>query len=269
MFPVLLDLSFFQLKSISVFIFLAVFFAAFVFWRKGREEHYDQLEIFDAFISSGIWGFIAGRIFFSAFHWSNFAGNFWHVFNMIKFPGNEPLVILFVAALCLYRRANKKKWDAFEILDFWVTAIALGMVFLYAGFFLDGSYGGSFTKMPWGLVMPGTFEKSHPAQLYFLVFYLLMFIYLVRVEYKYRTFEWYRHGRKTAQSGFLFLTFAIFTSIFYLITSPLRLPSMLIGEVVVDGWLYLALLFAGVILLLKRSGRHIFHKKEKKIVRIQ
>jgi hypothetical protein len=42
---------------------------------------------------------------------------------------------------------------------------------------------------------------------------------------------------------------------------------MVLGELVIDQWLYLALLFAGVILLLKRSGRSIFHKKEKKLVR--
>ena len=267
MFPILVEFSFFKLKSISLFVFLAAFFAAFVFWRKGREEHYDQLEIFDAFMSSGIIGFLAGRLFFVIFHWSIFAENFWQIFNVVKFPGNEPLAILFVAALFLYKRAIKKKWDAFEILDFWVTAITLGMVFLYAGFFLDGSYGGSFTKMPWGLVMPGTFEKSHPVQLYFLVFYLVTFIYLVKVEYKYRTFEWYRHGRKTAQSGFLFSTFAIFTSIFYLVSSPLRLPSMVWGGIVVDQWFYLILLVAGLVLLLKRSGREIFPKREKKIVR--
>jgi len=267
MLPILINLPFFKLRSVVLFSLLAIFYAAFIFWRKGKEEHYNQLEIFDAFISSGIGGFVIGRLFFVIFHWSNFSQNFWQVFNLIKSPGNEPLLVLLVTAILLYRRAVKKKWDAFEILDFWVTSISLGMVFLYFGFFLDGSYGGSFTNLPWGLVMPGTYEKSHPVQLYFMFYYLLIYIYLIKVEYKYRTFDWYRHGRNTAQSGFLFSTFAIFTAVFYLLISPWRLDTMILGEMIVDQWFYLAMLFTGVILLLKRSGRHIFHKKEKKVIR--
>jgi hypothetical protein len=45
------------------------------------------------------------------------------------------------------------------------------MIFVYLGFFLAGSYAGRFTTVPWGLVMPGNFEKSHPVQLYFVLFY--------------------------------------------------------------------------------------------------
>jgi len=262
MLPILFELPFFKLKSLTLLAFLAVFFSAFIFWRKGREEHYNIFDIFDGFLLSGLFGFVVGRLVFVAFHWASFSSNIFNIVNVIEKPGNEPLVALAVAILFLYRYAVKAKWDAFEILDFYVTAISLGMIFMYAGFFLDGSYGGTFTNLPWGIITSGTFEKTHPAQLYSLLYYFLVYIYLSRVEYVYRTFEWYRSGKKTAQSGFLFSTFLIFTALFHLLTGPVRLPGIFLNGVVLDYFIYLAMLFFGLILLYRRSGRslHFFKK---------
>lgn len=262
MLPILFELPFFQLKSLTLLAFLATFFSAFTFWRKGREEHYNTFDIFDAFLLSGFFGLIVGRLIFVVFHWASFSQNIFAIVNIIDKPGNEPLIVLTAAVIFLYRYAVKAKWDAFEILDFYVTAISLGMIFVYAGFFLDGSYGGTFTKLPWGIIVPGTFEKTHPAQLYSLVYYLLIYFYLSRVEYVYRTLEWYRSGKKTAQSGFLFSTFLIFTALFHLLTGPIRLPGIFLGGVVLDYFIYLAMLIFGLILLYRRSGRSFnFFKK--------
>lgn len=263
MLPILFELSFFRLKSLTVLAFLAVFFSAFIFWRKGREEHYEVLEIFDAFLASGFFAFIVGRIAFVIFHFPQFSQNLWQVFNVFEKSGNEPVIALAAATWFLYRRAVRNRWDAFEILDFYVTAISLGLVFVYVGFFLDGSYGGTFTQMPWGLITMGTFEKTHPAQLYSMAYYIFAFIYLSKMEYRYRTLEWYRSGKKTAQSGFLFSTFLIFTGLFHLLTQSVRLPSLIIASVVVDYFIYAFLLLLGLILLRRRSGRHFikFSKK--------
>lgn len=260
MLPILFDFQFFQLKSLTLLVFLALFFSAFTFWRKGREEHYDTFEIMDVFLASGLFGFVLGRLFFVVFHFANFSHNGWQIFNIVEQSGNEPLVALAGAVFYLYRHAVRKKWDAFEILDFYVTAISLGMIFIYAGFFLEGSYGGTFTNLPWGVIAIGTFEKTHPAQLYSLFYYLLAYIYLSKMEYVYRTLEWYRSGKKTAQSGFLFSTFLIGTAIFHLLTQMVRLPGMLVNGIVLDYFVYLAMLVFGLISLYKRSGRSFFKK---------
>jgi prolipoprotein diacylglyceryltransferase len=262
MLPILFELPFFKIKSLTVLAFLALFFSAFVFWRKGREEHYNTFEIFDAFLLSGLFGFMIGRIFFVISHWANFSQNIFGIFNIVEKSGNMPFVALAAAVLFLYRYANKHKWDAFEILDFYVTAISLGMVFIYIGFFLDGSYGGTFTNLPWGIITIGTFEKTHPAQLYAFLYYLLAYIYLSKIEYVYRTLEWYRSGKKTAQSGFLFSTFLIMTATFHLLTETVRLPGLFIANISLDYFIYLAMLLFGLILLYRRSGRTFsFFKK--------
>ena len=255
MLPILFELPFLKIKSLTVLAFLAAFFSAFVFWRKGREEHYNTFEIFDAFILSGIFGFVMGRVAFVAFHWNTFSQNIFNIFNIVEKSGNEPLIALTAAAWYLYRHATKNKWDAFEILDFYATAISLGMIFIYVGFFLDGSYGGTFTSLPWGVITIGTFEKTHPAQLYSLAYYFFAYIYLSKMEYIYRTLEWYRSGKKTAQSGFLFSTFLIFTALFYLLTQPTRLPGMFFKGLVLDYFVYLFIFVFGLVLLHRRSGR--------------
>lgn len=262
MLPILFELPFLRIKSLTLLAFLALFFSAFVFWRKGREEHYNTFEIFDAFIVSGVFGFVVGRIAFVIFHWSNFSGNLLNILNIVEKSGNEPLLAIAAAIWFLYRRATKNKWDAFEILDFYVTAISLGMIFIYFGFFLDGSYGGVFTSLPWGIIATGTFEKTHPVQLYSVIYFLFIYSYLIKMEYVYRTLEWYRSGKKTAQSGFLFSTFLIFTALFYLLTQPLRLSGMLFNGIIFDYVIYLVILIFGLILLRKRSGRSLnFFKK--------
>ena len=262
MLPILFELPFLKIKSLTLLAFLAAFLGAFVFWRKGREEHYNTFEIFDAFLLSGIFGFIAGRLAFVLFHWSMFNQHVFQAFNIVSKSGNEPLIALSAAIWYLYRYAVKKKWDAFEILDFYVTAISLAMIFIYIGFFLDGSYGGTFTNLPWGVISAGTFEKTHPVQLYSFIYYLFIFIYLSKMEYTYRTLEWYRSGKKTAQSGFLFSTFLIFTALFYLLTSPVRLSEMFLGGIVLDYFIYFAIFIFGLLLLRKRSGRSLnFFKK--------
>jgi len=262
MYPIILNLGFFKLKSLTVLAILALFSASFTFWRKGKEEHYNLFELFDAFVSSGVFGVIVGRLAFALFNWPSFKENFWLVFNIVSTPGNQPLLALAGAAFYLYLLAKKRKWDPFEILDFWVTAVSLGMMFIYLGFFLVGSYAGKLTTLPWGIVMPGTFEKSHPVQLYFAAFFLFLFNYLVKVEYKYRTFEWYRQGKKTAQSGFLLSMFLIFASAFYLLMTFVSLPSMMFAGQVLDPLIYLIVLVFGIGLLLNRSGRSL--KKQRK-----
>jgi phosphatidylglycerol---prolipoprotein diacylglyceryl transferase len=266
MWPTIINIGSFRLQSLTVLAVLALFFTAFIFWRKGREEHYDTVELFDVFLMSGIFGMIVGRLTFVLFHLNIFRENWWLVFNIIKLPGNEPLLVLAASAMYLYSLAKKRKWDPFEVLDFWVTAISLGMIFIYFGFFLAGTYAGQLTTLPWGIVMPGTFEKSHPVQLYFALFYLFLFNYLSKVEYRYRTFDWYRYGKKTAQSGFLLSVFLILAGFFYLLMSMVSLPGMVVQGRVLDPLIYFLVFLFGVILLFKRSGRS-FKSRKKRLIR--
>lgn len=255
MFATLFTIGPFSLQTLSVFMVLSFLVSSFVFWRKGREEHYSEAQLFDGFLTSLIFGYIASRFAYLIFHFDQFGWEVWKWFDIVHLPGVLPGVGLLASTLAIARFAHSKKWDVFEILDFWVLAMSVGMVLTYIGYFFDGSLFGLPTSLPWGMVFPGVFERHHPVQLYAAIFYSILFFFLHRVEYSYRSFEWYRGGKKTAQTGFLLCVNLILHGIFALSMSFVQLPELVFGAIAIDRWVYGAEILIGIWLLLLRSGR--------------
>jgi len=269
MWPVLFSLGRFELRTINIFLFLAFFFGAYVFWRRGREEHYSEMDLFDGFLLSLLFGSFLGRLAFVFFHIEQLGINVIKWLDIFSYPGTNLSVLFLGAGIYLYRFALKKRWDVFEVLDFSVGAFSLSQVFIWIGSFLDGTSFGVKTNLPVGIVFPGVFEKHHPIQLYYIIFYLALFLYLVRVEYKYRTYSWYRYGKKTAQTGFLTSMFFIFFGFFNLIISFFSLPSIVISGIRLDFILSIFALLFGLFLLGLRSGRistKFFGKRNKRLL---
>jgi len=270
MYPVLIHIGAFSLRTLVVFQVLYFLATGFVLWRKSREEHYNEMEIFDSYLFSFIFALFFSRLVYIFLNFSEFGFEILKWFNFVSHPGSNNLAFLFAAGFYLYRYAIKKKWDAFEIIDFWVHAISLGLFFTYLGRLFDGSMFGKATNMPWGIIFPGVFEKRHPVQLYFAIFYLLLYVLLNWFENNYRTFEWYRAGKKAAQTGFLVAMFLIINAVFLFIMTFFKMPEIVVNGVTLDLWIYLFFLFFGFILLVKRSGKSIFPKKEsKKLWKVQ
>ena len=269
MFPVLFSIGSFDFKTISAFVVFAFFLASFIFWRKGREEHYSQADIFDSFLISAILGVIAARGVFILFNFKTFGFYVLNWFNLNQYPGINLIAGLVVAAFYIHKHAIKNKWDEFEVLDFWVTSVALGLSLFHLGTFFDGTGYGYATNLPWGVVFPQLIDPHHPIQMYFALFYLALYIYLSKVEYSYRTFTWYRHGKKTAQTGFLTSVFLIAVSVVSLIFSLLKPPMLEFMGVNFDIVISVILLCIGVSILFNRSGRVIplFTNKKPRAVR--
>jgi prolipoprotein diacylglyceryltransferase len=105
------------------------------------------------------------------------------------------------------------------------------------------------------VVFPDVFEKHHPVQLYATMLYAGLFAYLAWLEFHYRTFEWYKSRRKSAQTGFLLSVFLIAHG---LISGGLNLvmpPQVSIQGLRLDYLLAVVSVLLGVVILLVRSGR--------------
>jgi phosphatidylglycerol:prolipoprotein diacylglycerol transferase len=255
MFPVLFSIGPITIKTFFVLLLIGFFISGFIFWRKGREEHYEIMELFDGFLLSALAGIIIARSIHILFNLNHFGLDIFKWFNFISNPGFNLLVGVFAAGLYLYKFSIKKKWDPFEVLDFWVTSVSLGLFLNYLGLFFEGVGYGYQTNMPWGVVFPQLIDPHHPTQLYTALFYLLLYFFIARVEYSYRTFSWYRYGKKTAQTGFLVSMFFIFSAIFNFFVSFLRPSVFEFFGVNFDILLSIALLIVGLFLLYYRSGR--------------
>ncbi|MEX0895955.1 MAG: prolipoprotein diacylglyceryl transferase family protein [Patescibacteria group bacterium] len=264
MYPVLLQLGPFALRTLSVFFILAFFTTAFLFWRKIREEHYPEDQVFDGFLLSALVGFIAGRFGYIASQFDIFGIDLIKWIDIATYPGINGAVSVLAAALFLYRYARKKKWDVFEILDFWVLGLAGGLAIVYVGLFFDGTGFGTATELPWGIVFPGLQEPHHPIQLYYAAFYLVLSWYLAMVEYSYRSFTWYRAGRKTANAGFLVSVFFIASAVFYFGMSWVKMPIFTFFDLNIDRLVALLAIVLGVLLLFFRSGRSFRQQRASK-----
>lgn len=229
--------------------------SGFVFWKRGKEEHYSELQLFDGFLLSFIFGALTARLAFVLTHFSQFG---WQIVSWFDFggrPGTQDLVFLVAATLFLYRFALRKKWDAFEILDFWSLSLTLWLFFSALADFAAGSGRGRFTDWFVGVIFPGSIEKTHPVQLYLAILYLGLYLYLSWAESRYRIFEWYRMGKKSAQTGFLISSFCVFFSLFSAVILLFRLPEFFVFGFSLDFWLYVLGMIIGVQILLRRSDK--------------
>lgn len=264
MYPILFSIGAFHFSTINLFYLLSFLATGFILWRRSLEENYDEMQVFDGFLKACLWGGLLSRIGFIVLNFKQFELNIFHFLDLINHPGFEIQFFVLTLIFSFYRFAVKQKWDQFEVLDFLVTALSLGGVFLHFGYFLAGIDIGTKTNLPWGVIPVGVFEKHHPVQLYFALVYLALFIGLSRLEYVYRTFEWYRAKKNSAQSGFLTSIFFIFAGLLLMPLSFLKVPTFSIGAFPLD-WISFFLAFVlGLGLLMNRAGRTILPQKKRK-----
>lgn len=254
MVPILLTTPFFVLRTISFFAVIAYLISMFFYWRKGREEHYDEATMLDGFLLSSLVGVVVGRLSFILLHFSSFSSVVSWV-DIWNHPGGLLELGIVAAGLYLARFARNQKWDVYELLDIWAIAVAAGLAVIHLAFFLDGSQFGTATSLPWGVVFAGLLEPHHPLQLYNFFFFIGLLWYLSWVELRYRTFEWYRAGKKNAQTGFLVAMLLLLTGLFKLILYPITTLDSVIGGMSFDFFFSLASLVCGVAILLYRSGK--------------
>lgn len=269
MLETLITIGNFQIQTLSVFQILAFGAAGMTLWRRAKEENFQEHQVFDGYLLSFMFGWLMARLAFVIFSLDRLGGDPLKWLNAVQYPG---LMLFFgvVGATCyFYGFARKQKWDAFEVLDWWAQAIAIGLIWVNFGYFFAGTRFGESTNLPWGIIFPGVFEKRHPTQLYSVLFYLVVVKGLHWLEYHYRSIEWYRSGKKTAQSGFLFITLMLSYAVFSLIISLIQPPIFMIRQLALDTPIYLLLLTAGVILLLNRSNRSFFSLSDRKFFAVK
>lgn len=265
MFPDIACAGPFCLSSLSVCLALAFFVSGFIFFRKVREEHYLEMEAFDGFLLSLIAGLIVGRLTYIAFHFEQFGFSLWKWFDVITYPGVVGVAALIGAGWYLFRYSKKFTDDNFELLDIWSISVAAGLSLVWLGLFLDGASMGHATTLPIGLRFPGLLEPHVPVQLLIALFFLLLALYLQWVEFRYRTYGWYRSGKKSAQSGFLISVSIISTSLLWVALSFLRPAQLLIAGIPIDTGLALVGVLVGIMLLYLRSGRKIGTSSEHRV----
>ena len=131
MYPTLFTIGPVAIQTAGIFSVLAFILTGFIFWKKGREEHFDEVEIFDGFILSTIFSFILARAFYIVLNFEKFGFNAVKWLDVFINPGLQPFIFLWTGALFLYYFAKRKKWNQLMILDFWSMAVVFGLIFCW------------------------------------------------------------------------------------------------------------------------------------------
>lgn len=248
-----------QLYLLNFFSVFALLATAFLFWRKGREEHFEVDQLFDGFILSTVAGLLAARLTYVALHFSSYG---WSVAKWLNFFGERGLFLpvgLAVAGFYLFSYAKKRAWDAHGLLDLWLPAVAVGLGILLLGVGLTtlggvGEGSGAtlvFTnwQLPYAFILAG------------LSFALAR--YLMWLELRYRSFLWYRSAQNLALSGFVWAFGLLLLAILFLVSSFLFVET---GSSLVkwtERFFYFAGIWLGGGILLWRAGK--LGPKRKKI----
>ncbi len=235
-----------------------LFFGGFAFWRKAREEHYDEREVTDVLLRVTLLGLVAARVGYVLLHFEQFGMNSWQWLAVTSKPGLSYATWLVVSSLLLFRTAQEKRWDTYEVLDFWSLSLVAAQVWLWLGFFLSGSYVGISTNLPWGVQFPAVFDARHPVQLYVVGASLALYYFLAWAEYNYRMFSWYRGVKKTARTGFLWGSYAMFTGLMMMLFQPLVSTTISIAGIHLGWIVYPAFALYGAWVLVMRSGMELW-----------
>lgn len=204
---------------LSLSVVLAYFWYSFVVYKKGLEYRYAPESLLDLAVLSGVFAWLGARLSFVLFHWATFEANWLRVFLLLAYPGYDYfglLVGLVVGVAWLARRGEIKLSDGSDL-------VGLG---------LSGAI--AFERL--GRVFSGqvTLVFGVPAEILQAFLFLLIFVWLWKLEGEYRTFEWYRFRKTQAKSGFIFGAFLFLSGIVIGFNSvQLGVASILVGIAVV------------------------------------
>lgn len=257
MHPVLFQFGTFVFETRVVFIVLGLVLAAFTYWRRGAEEHFDELQFFDGFLQSIVVGVVVARLSYVLLNFDQFTTSWFTWANPVAAPGFLLLPGMVGAGWRVYQHARSKKWDAFQVLDFWIVSALFGLAFFELGNLVQGSGFGIEVSSNFGVrVATEGGKELLPAPLILAWLLFLSVVYLYWVEYRYRTIGWYRGTLQSAQAGFVLASSMIVVGILYAAVSSLRRGAILVMGVELDRYLYGLLAAIGIYLLLSRSGIH-------------
>jgi len=214
MFPTLFSFGPIAISTLGVLSFWAFLSATFLFWRKGKEEGFEEDKLLDWVFLGALAGIIIGRLGYILDHWPRFGFDFNLWFDFQKHGGFSFVSAALGAILVLGYLARKAKWDFWVMIDLAVFAVIWAQIWVRLGQFFAGDFVGRQTEFALSLPFPGLEGRYYPIQLFEIGFLLVVFFWLKRLEKHYRLFTWYQDKKGEAQPGFLALVYLLFYSSF-------------------------------------------------------
>jgi len=210
MLPILLSLGPIKIYSYGVFLLLALFVGLYFWWKMGRDEHWEEIELFDGYFLSLLVFFVSSRVVYVLLHPD--IQTWYRVFAVLAYPGLSIMAGLVFSTMYLILYGRMRNWEVWKLLD--VTAVVLAVVLLIGsiGAILNGSNPG--IESSFGLLYPGETVKRLPVDVWSFVWSLVTFGVVSRVRKQFRFFSWYKGDSSVARDGLAFLAFLFLAGIY-------------------------------------------------------
>lgn len=210
MHPVLFSFGPVTIYTFGLLALLGFLAASFVVWKRGKEAHFVEEEVLDATVLVTLAGIVGARVAYILFNQERFGFSPLAWLALIRYPGLSFYGGLVGGMLALWLIARRKRWEFLTISDIAVTGLSLAQAIGWIGAFFSG-FGMGREVRSLGMIFPGEEVRRFPLQFVWAIGFLVLFIFLWRMEERYRTLDWYRGKRAAAQTGFL--TFSYFTGL--------------------------------------------------------
>lgn len=231
--PIIFSIGSFHLFWYSIFLFFAVMAVIYGFWKRAKYEGYFNDTIFDiAFV--GLFGsLIGGRLVEVVIRYSYFSRELLSPILFTTYPGFSYFGLILGGFSSIYFFCKAAKIRILPVFDLIAVDLSLGLVLVFIGHFINGSFFGETTKLPWGINNFGLVDKRHPTQLIAVFGFLLL------------TFAMFRFAKRKHFDGFLATFWLTVTSFIFLLVDPLRADSVYLRGVSVRFVFALILLLSG------------------------
>ncbi len=226
--------------SFGVFLFLGLVMGVFASWRRIEEYHIDEKEFFDVALEVLVWGLIFARGTYIASHWGDFGINLLRWLWLTQYVGLSFWGGLVGIVVGLVRINKQQGGDVYRWLDLSSLGLSFGLAWGKVGVFLNG---GS-QLWPYLPVIEAVALVS-------------LFVWLLWLEQEYRTIEWYRAGKSSAQTGFLWYWWLGWLGLISLVAEWGKMQVSLWGPVSVGVAISLVVMLVGIVGTYHRSGRNL------------
>lgn len=180
MFPIILQTKYFTIHSLWLFITIALIVGSIVFMKTGTKNGLKMQFITDHTFAILAFSLIGSRLFAIIFNWNKFFYEYsLDTFLQIFKIWDKGLSIwggVIVGLFSLYKLCKENNQSFLKWIDSIVPAVMIGIAITCVGAFLDGSWYGNETNLPWGVNFESPAIKYtvpiHPTQIYMLLYSL-------------------------------------------------------------------------------------------------
>ncbi len=203
----------------------------------GRDEHWDELELFDGYFLALLVYLVSGRLAYVVTHLSEL-DTLYRGLALLSYPGINGVVGTLCAMGFVMLFAHKHGWHLWKVLDVGVVCLAIALVFGAIAHILN--------------VGP-----SWPVSVWMFLWSLITFAIVSRVRKNFRFYEWYKGDSSVAQEGLATLMFGLLAGIYYVMIGWLRPSLWQLWVVPAEMLAGIAIVMLSIYLITVRSGHKV------------